>query len=216
MKTIPILFSAPMIRALMCGTKTQTRRPLKPQPIPNPIQPESLEFNGRRGFRAHMWEPWAKGHPSPGYKHLSIACPYGQPGDLIWVREAWRTTESIDHCAPRNIVSGACIQYECGGTNLVGDNCDHLFGAGRYRSSIFMPRWASRITLSITDVRVERLWDISEADAVAEGVASVAEYIDLWKLINKSWDANPWVWCLSFSVIKANVESLIDVGKDGE
>lgn len=200
MKSRPILFSAPMVRALMAGTKTQTRRPLRDgtwlDPKEGVIRMCSVG-NGVTGFQ-------------------SVACPYGVPGDQLWVRESfihepadyvWEASVSIP-CRPASTVYRA----DCKGDSR---------GAG-WTSPMFMPRSLSRITLELTDVRVERLQDISEADALAEGVTpkwepgcsgrlmeaiggfsfrpAASAYADLWEQINGagSWDANPWVWALSF------------------
>jgi hypothetical protein len=148
---------------------------------------------------------------------------YGGPGDGLWVCEGWRTYKSLDELRPSSISRGAGIQYEAGGTSVHGH--ETLLGMGRYRQSRFMPRWASRITLEVTAVRVERLHDISEEDAREEGAAltqkeeayeilfaplsSGRRYLvqechrygfqNLWCGINKSeWGNNPWVWVISF------------------
>jgi hypothetical protein len=127
------------------------------------------------------------------------------PRQRLWVRETWRTYASLDICASSAIRSGAVVQYEAGGSNLRG--FEHLHGMGKVRQSIFMPRWASRITLEVTAVRAERLQDVSEADALAEGVGGLApedthasardEFQSLWDGINGKrapWESNPWVW----------------------
>ena len=117
-------------------------------------------------------------------------CPYGEPGENLWLRETF--------------------QWDGVGTDVVyrADFDDEtaksiVEGSGdRWRPSIYMPRWASRILLDVTDVRVERLQDISESDAMSEGVASLDEFKCLWDAINGkrgySWDSNPWVWVVSF------------------
>lgn len=168
MKERPIIFSGPMVRALLAGTKTQTRRICK------------LEVRA--------------GMPEPEWASLLKCCPYGQPGLKLWVRETFRecngTEKRIDYRAT---------------TDVPNPNAN-------WRPSIFMPRAASRITLEIMSVRVERLRDISEADAMAEGVGiqcespmAVMEYSLLWESINGagSWDANPWVWVVSFKGMTA-------------
>ena len=205
----PILFSAEMVRAILRGDKTQTRRAIKPQP---PAEAESVsrqlcsqqipEFDG-------AWQWWAGKPQTPITKPLF--CPYGAPGDTLWVRETW-----APH--PHGVM-------RCGAVYRADP--DAVPDAGRWRPSIHMPRWASRITLRITAVCVERLQDISEDDAIAEGVAleryvpisdsagkhasgeaeptdPVAEYRDLWNRINGAgaWDYNPWVWALSFERVK--------------
>ena len=191
MKARPIPFSAPMIRAIQAGTKSQTRRVVKE---PQWATPRTLHlFNG--------W-PWAI---DPYKGDRDVPCPFGQPGDLLWVKEAWRTERQFDHLPPSKLnrtTKATPIQYEAGPHADVLD--------GRLRPGMFMPRWASRITLEVTGVRVERLQDISEADAVAEGVPNSLHlgggrfarenFEHLWWTINGegSWDANPWVWVVEF------------------
>ena len=170
MKERPILFSAPMVRALLAGTKTQTRRIIKPQ---------HLAFFNQDA--AAMLSDWNE-----------RPLPYGQPGDRLWVRETFGHFECNQHFKP-----GCNVYYRADG------NCLEL---EPWRPSIHMPRWASRITLEITSVRVERLQDISEADAIAEGVytdpacPAYDAYAQLWDEINGlgSWEANPWVWVIEF------------------
>jgi hypothetical protein len=189
-KERPILFSAPMVRAILAGQKTQTRRVVKARKDPD--------------FGCQM---------SPGEiagdEHQERLCPYGQPGDRLWVRETWAygthaLSASRDEDGPFVYAADAIL------FGAQGRLCD------RWRPSIHMPRWASRITLEVTGVRVERLQDISVADAIAEGVVECNQnlrglepcmewryaYEDLWGQINGqgSWDANPWVWVVSFNV----------------
>ncbi|MBI3103208.1 MAG: hypothetical protein HYY98_16900 [Burkholderiales bacterium] len=215
----PILFSGPMVRALLAGTKTQTRRVVKPQP---------RRVDG--GVPFGDAPAWA--HAEPG--SAMMRCPYGKPGDRLWVKETWRTARSLDNKSP-NAIGEMCIDagyrkpwapltYEADGhrnTEWRGFEMAGDAEPGKTRVSIHMPRWASRITLEITSVRVERLHDISEADALAEGVAQAVRdrlpvqqcgeydtidadpvelYQDLWESINGpgSWDDNPWVWVLEF------------------
>ena len=207
MKERPILFSAPMVRALLSGAKTQTRRGLSVQPTGAPYAAQaSLTKSGSRPVFYAAWE-------RPGTDGSTCCiCPYGVPGDRLWVREAWRTCEGFDVYPPRDIQRTTPVRYEA------DSHWSHSMtgGGGKLRPSMFMPRWASRILLEVTDVRVERLQDISEADALAEGTPSWADgacavgnphglnardyYEVLWSSINgrASWDANPWVWCVSF------------------
>lgn len=172
MKERPILFSAPMVRAILAGTKTQTRRVAKPKRSIEPMTDE---------------------------------CPYGEPGDRLWVRETWN---SFDGWAGYYYAA----DYEGWGIGS-DDDPDHVPDHEvRWRPSIHMPRAASRITLEITDVRVERLQDISDADLECEGLQETIDAgIDhdgtprdawraLWSSINgaESWAANPWVWAIEF------------------
>jgi hypothetical protein len=209
MKERPILFSAPMVRAILDGTKTQTRRAIKPQPE-SEHSGEPYWFVG--GCRA--WRIRGCTEPNRSGSHNEIECPYGRPGDRLWAREAWRTVAEADAIPPRDMDEAFRLWFEV--------EAPHQPGAGKYRPPMFMPRWASRITLEITGMRVERLQDISEADSVAEGctknhngyfwggphdvsglkqmATAQKAYRDLWESINGpgSWDANPWVWAVSF------------------
>ncbi|MFN9031564.1 MAG: hypothetical protein ACK5XM_15445 [Betaproteobacteria bacterium] len=185
-----ILFSGPMVRALLNCTKSQTRRAVKITHR-TPGLAACLETHGEEPkLRAAAW-----------------LCPYGQVGDRLWVRETWAVPHSCDHLKPSEIPTGTRVHYAA----------DGALGGLLKRPSMFMPRWASRITLEITGVRVERLQDISEADAKAEGCSKPtpvcedddcsyrADYERLWESINGpgSWAANPWVWVLEFKQVPA-------------
>lgn len=155
-----------------------------------------------------------------------IKNPYGQPGDLLWVREQWAALANWDMYKPREIVKGSEIHYKT--SPLIG-------GLGKWRTSIHMPRWASRLTLRITNIRVERVQDISEDDAKAEGIhrdshtefgevyqgvlnhspvspTAKKAFEDLWNAVNgpDAWDRNDWVWVIEFEVIKQNVDQIGD------
>jgi hypothetical protein len=199
MKERPILFSGPMVRAILDGTKTQTRRVMK--------------------LRNGQYMPPSEQKDPNGWRQMLRLCPYGQPGDRLWVREAWRATLGWDGCKPSEIVSCAPIKFDADGTLSGQFDEEDLDDFGRLRPSMFMPRWASRIILEITGVRVERLQDISETDAKAEGAPlelGILErtilgtkakyrsgYCRVWESINGpgSWDANPWVWVVEFKQI---------------
>lgn len=186
-----------MVRAILDGTKTQTRRVVKGAP---------MQWLVRDKFAPEFVA-------DPG-NHL---CPYGQPGDRLWVRETFADLRGtgIEH---RPDTSGPLKRFAFAADHPPGSHGDEArkeFGV-KWKPSIHMPRAASRITLEITGVRVERLQDISEEDALAEGCTSTAivhedgedytghyaseEYQDLWESINGpgSWDANPWVWVVEF------------------
>lgn len=201
MRERPILFSGPMVRAILAGTKTQTRRALKVQP---PASTVTIDLWHHPDPRPHFWA-------CDGGSLLDWAypCPYGQPGDRLWVRETWNRFEpwSGFHYA---------ADYEAFGIGP-DDDPDHIPDHEvRWRPSIHMPRAACRIVLEITRVRVERLQDISADDAWAEGVqdwmgvetpwkgvlapTEVHAFASLWESVNGagSWAANPWVWVVEF------------------
>ncbi len=207
----PILFNATMVRAVLAGTKTQTRRVVKPQFAKEAAPVEMPATDPIRGWvvggHSGIW--WCDAAANPDE---AMRCPYGKPGDRLWVREAWRVFAAFNKKPPRDITRNELVWYEA-----QDEVPFHPTAFGRLRPSMFMPRWASRITLEVTGVRVERLRDISEADAMAEGVpsadlASGRECIFphqgtyrwgfqlLWESINgpSSWGSNPWVWCVSF------------------
>ena len=217
MRERPILFSAPMVLAILAGAKTQTRRPVKPRKD-RAIGCELAchELAGEVNAGDYMNAPWA-------------------PGDRLWVRET------------HAIVPRTAYAWSNGVEQVIRPDDDHdaaIFRAGwdrsssgfSWRPSIHMPRWASRITLEVTDVRVERLQDISEKDAQAEGIERtedffgcpcwrvygepdgadvvapddpIGSYRSLWELINGpgSWGANPWVWVVSFRRLDAKEPS---------
>lgn len=160
MKERPILFSAPMVRAILAGTKTQTRRILKPGPRQEWLEPDFLQTCGAK-------IAWADGRLGvqvlqPGGGPATwIACPFGAPGDQLWGREAWKPHSLYAHMKPSEMPQAKVFYRADDG--YAPSNTPWVPG-------IHMPRWASRILMEITDVRVERLQDISEADAIAEGL----------------------------------------------
>ena len=207
MKEHPILFSTEMVQAILEVHKVQTRRIIKPQPIKNVTTV----------LQSKLGDEW-KWYTSPlALVRLSYGkwfkCPYGKVGDRLWVREgifeydgwAWYQADDIPVWA-----------------NKQAKRWEHK---SKTLSARFMPRWASRITLEITDIRVERLQEITEEDAIAEGVApKLGKYItvtdetilkikksealnnfkELWDSINgkkHSWESNPWVWVIEFKKI---------------
>ena len=217
MKERPILFSAPMVRAILAGTKTQTRRVVKP--VGGDDGFVLLDHgNGYWPYRSDDGESSFHTVKRGGKEYLDEtphACPYGQAGDQLWVREAFSGPHCMDASDGCKAVPpskwGDCsrIWYWADGNPTEGDWT-------RPRPSIHMPRWASRILLEITAVRVERLQDISETDAEAEGIQEIVDagvdhdgtprdaYRALWEQINgaDSWSANPWVWVIEFRRIK--------------
>lgn len=216
-KERPILFSAPMVRAILDGQKTQTRRVIKPQPAPH----ESWDWSWpilRPGVTPGTRICWRDDVRSP---NLFPYCPYGKPGDRLWVRETWGCPSAdrpgVDD--GRKPQAGDRTVYAAEPAHAAQWITGHPGCADFcWRPSIHMPRWASRITLEITDVRVERLHEISEADALAEGSqhpslvpivgagwSSRDMYARLWEHINGagSWAANPWAWVVEFKQIDA-------------
>lgn len=203
MREMPILFSGEMVRAILSGRKTQTRRVIKPQPEIH------QEYGIISDYETFEWEWRGKikediGCPADMIKH----CPYGQPGDLLWVRETWGFSAKLPASTKDE---WAWLAYP----ELRGYRADNHVDGYCWRPSIFMPRWASRITLKITNVRVERLQLISDKDAIAEGVSlsystGIAKeakwhFERLWDTINAkrgySWASNPWVWVIEFCKI---------------
>jgi len=125
-----------------------------------------------------------------------LESPYGKTGAQLWVKEAWRTLQAFDHLRPSLLPLDTRIEYRADGESGNG---------GKWRTPLFMPRWASRITLEIVAVRIERLQEISEADARAEGMGSenpVEAYKILWESLHglDAWAKNPWVWLIEFAV----------------
>jgi hypothetical protein len=254
----PILFSGEMVRAILDGRKTQTRRVVKPQPTSGhglqPMWGTSPGENPVDFGEKYLWREVGPDYPDD--ETDDRRCPYGQPGDRLWVRETWaasfywpmaggwrqrqwrdvpaanrlpgddtfvafRATDSVHGCEGKRVDAVAC------------GAADREDGSKwRWRPSIHMPRWASRITLEITDVRVERVQAITADDCIAEGIASrgmdrngpniasalmyLDDYKNLWDALNAKrgygWDVNPWVWVLSFRNLDASAPS--DRGKE--
>ena len=214
MKEHPIIFNSEMIKAVLDGRKTQTRRIVK-WPLkggsPNPIL-RITEGISRGTYIAH-----------DGNGNNTIFCPYGKVGDKLWVREAFCCGVEWDYEKPSELdpLCGANDIWFPSGQNEVEnpDKAEKPEGYGKTRPSIFMPRWASRITLEITAIRVERVKDMTEGDAIAEGIDAPPmirtreqveklwlDFKTLWDSINKKrgygWESNPWVWVVEFKVIK--------------
>lgn len=254
MRERPILFSAPMVRAILTEQKTQTRRA---------VSVRGLDFVGGGPKGGPDWnDPSCWGYEdtntaknwalakSESVDHV-FSCPHGEVGDRLYVREAWRTLDALNEHSGTKIAEmcvdagyrlpWAPIQYEADGHRV---NWEHVSTPphddpptpGRYRHARFMPRWASRIMLEITGVRVERLQNISAADAIAEGIERVDDfygcpcwrvygepdgadvcapddpvgsYRSLWESINgaNTWNDNPWVWAIDFKVLRGGVHA---------
>ncbi|MCF5164643.1 hypothetical protein GIW45_11315 [Pseudomonas congelans] len=212
-KERPILFSAPMVRAILSGQKTVTRREVKKQ-----AALDCLAAGFEPTFLA-----------LPGNADL---CPYGKAGDRLWVREAWQADAQVNAIAPRELSHGEPIQYPADGSSRQ-TGCS-MITPGKTRPSIHMPRWASRILLEIINVSVERLQagdgeTAFESRYVAEGINRIhhgdGEYAfhpfknepgpgnwtdpfdawrELWVSINgaENWNTNPWVWVVEFKQVK--------------
>lgn len=220
MKARSIPFSAQMVRALL--TKTQTRRIMTPQPV----HAQVYEYRGKRlhdsEYRHWCWKQHVGNDNWDSItQQLGHACPYGQPGDQLWVRENYRFGFGYSGVKPSTVVLSPIplVQYEAddelrtvAGTRVPWQR----FTPGDLRPSIFMPRKISRITLEITDVRVQRLHEISDEDAKAEGAEPtprsapdgsfergeeyISDFCRIWTSINgpDSWRENPWVWAITF------------------
>jgi len=216
----PILFSGPMVRAILAGRKTQTRRVYKPREgSPYEIMDELPD--GQR------WPHWFS--PNLGPEYYPVACPYGQPGDRLWVREraayfdaAGRPSRPSE--ATYALFADGTQKYRDGTTfPFLAEYAPAAFEGIHWRPSIHMPRWASRLTLEVVSVRVERLHGITEEDARAEGVEAIGvtfqddkqgrphivpslggPYRDgfriLWSTIHGggAWEANPFCWVVEF------------------
>ncbi|MCZ7488225.1 hypothetical protein [Rhizobium rhizogenes] len=214
----PILFSAPMIRALLAGTKTQTRRLIKPRGKHRP----SL-FDG-------TWsDSYVLDHGNESWRQVDIPIKLG---DRLWVRETWAPLSALTHNDPgvQALADGGF--YRADGGTVDGE-------ISKWLPSIFMPRHASRLTLIVTDVRVERLNDISREDAITEGLIKVehappmavemgchwgfegdgrygspiSAYAALWDHINGAgaWESNPWIVAYTFTVHHGNIDQIAQV-----
>lgn len=189
----PIIFSAPMVRALLDGRKSMTRRILKPQPK---MLNGGFPLNNGRGSYS----------TDAGWTRYSYSV-----GDRLWCREAFSYGWPVEgnHQLP-----------ECNQEHAITYRADgnHPFGGGKWKSPIHMPSWASRLTLIVTDVRVQRLQDISAADAIREGVTLVEESLEdpreafraIWTSIHgpEAWDANPWCVALTFETHRCNIDQM--------
>lgn len=226
MKFIPILFSTPMVNAILNGKKTQTRRIIDAD-LNNHYLPDC------KGKITYFQDAW--GCPECGLHHAtnSLKCRYGEPGDVLWVRETWQWEGDTSY---KDAVPVGHWWYKADEGRIWNN------GPSKWKPSIFMPKEACRIFLAITDIRVERLKDISEEDAKAEGIEVAgntkrafrnygykftgifscdstnkgtswyddpkAFFFSLWESINgkESLDANPWVWVIKFRRMQYNGE----------
>lgn len=199
-KERPIIFGGEMVRAILENRKSQTRRVCKKQPIDNPVQ------HHLKGGDFALWRFDFKNEVGDTY-YDTTRCPYGKVGDRLWVRETWMLYNHMGTFVgniPKQPPKDLSVGYKADGLDK-----DNLF---TWRSSRFMPKWAARIWLEITNIRVERVQDINEQDAKAEGVVRLNTYrtetpmIDmfrhLWNVLNAKrgfgWEKNPWVWEIEF------------------
>lgn len=241
MKARPILFKPDMVNAILEGRKTMTRRIVKPLAGAG-WRPETA--NGDTLRLGMITSPHPKKgkfglfmrreiHPGSGkYEHDLVPCPYGAPGDLLWVRETIRLLGGHHSVLAGNPQSGRDVAYAEYAADGAPVPLDAWPWEKNYLSSIHLPLGLSRLTLEITDVRVERLQDISEADARAEGIVDGGclncgepepcgcsdpqpdardAFIHLWRSINgeESWSANPWVWVVEFQPHHMNVDAFL-------
>ncbi|UOB21823.1 hypothetical protein MRY17_13780 [Pseudomonas orientalis] len=210
-KERPILFSAPMVRAILEGRKTVTRRPVKASKAH--ADGITLIDYGKGWWPYNAFGDFSSDHEGMEYP---IACPYGKPGDRLWVRETFIDLRGtgVEHRPDPN---GPLQRYAYAADCRPGSHSDDArkdFGL-KYKPSIHMPRAACRMLLEITDVRVERLQDISRADIRAEGLLCPPElasddvspnyrdwypaaWRELWESTGGDWNANPWVWVVEF------------------
>lgn len=216
MRERPILFNGAMVRAILAGQKTQTRRTVKWKDVATGL---NLRFTGLSAQRYPKgWVLESDSRSSSEWRCQPTPCPFGQPGDRLWVREAHAILPTHgQHRAdgerwgpwgglPTTVSDdGKQIAYYREGF----DRCD----PGRWRPSIHMPRWACRLVLEITAVRVERLQTISPRDCIAEGIRTRftvddgnddlrIQFRDLWNSTGGDWDGNPWVWVIEFKRVE--------------
>ncbi|KQU96483.1 hypothetical protein [Devosia sp. Root105] len=214
----PITFSGPMVRALLAGTKTQTRRVIKPR--------------GRLSLFDGTWsDSYVLDPGNAGWRAKDVRILVG---DRLYVREHWHAEVGYDGTSPRDIPGGNPVWFVADGKGPAAD----AFKPGRFRQAMHMPKWASRITLHVAEVRVQRLQEISDEDAIAEGIEDVTReiapgdtslrfwkryrdggwngyvdnpigsYASLWTEINGpgSWEANPWVAATTFEVERCHID----------
>lgn len=208
----PILFSGPMVRAILAGRKSVTRRVVKPQP-PGLAEGYAWSVESDCGLFSWFAERW---HDPVGFDEQggmetshwnTLSCPYGQPGDRLWVREVWRVRRGswCGDLVYRADATTRPLEF----AEATEIDAKH-FDSTAWRSPIYMPRWASRITLEITEVRVERVQEIADdnAAAIREGFENTPEscawwkFRETWDALNAKrgfpWEANPWAWRVEF------------------
>lgn len=196
MKERPILFSGPMVRAILDGHKTQTRRV---------VDLREFQQTDTRGYDFCFRDREMRWHDYRMADLIRSKCPYGAPGDRLWVREKWCYYGGREYEYQRE---RSAVVYAAAPDSQHRHNHD-------WRPSIHMPRWASRLTLEVVSVRVERLNEISRGDAMSEGCPfpNMAKgpdprdwFRELWDSINAAkhpWSSNRWVWVVEFKRIDA-------------
>ena len=220
MRERPIIFNADMVRAVLDGRKKQTRRIMREQPE---VIPKEDEFD-QPGF----WIPFNAGKTMVRNEDMYIACPFGLKGDRLWVRETFRVHSRATDVATLVYKASEQQSWTQQTHRVPIEKCNKPAVVDTWTPSIHMPIWASRITLEVTGVRVERLRDISEKDAAAEGVPLAGDLLPdypgtyltpkgdfatakvafqrLWESIYGagSWQANPWVWVVEFTRVEGD------------
>ncbi len=227
MKERPIIMGADSVMAILGGRKTQTRRVVKPQPIHMPegayIDPYNHNYEH---FTAWTLDDKMLLNCGGNIKNTAHwKCPYGVIGDRLWVRESWASLGFHEDNVPIHVLKDndgiehdVVYSAECPDFEWLDENgsCEYNKNgtqASHWKSPMFMPRWASRITLEITAIRVERLQDITEDDAIKEGfhnygteVDTLDAFCEAWQSLNAKrgypWESNPWVWVVSFKVVQ--------------
>ncbi len=219
MNVKPMIFNTEMVEALLDGRKTVTRRPMSPQPEPS-------EFG-------YDWWPSkivggmvkVNGFEDGDYYLIEVipyVCPIACKRDLIYVRETFRLFDNSDECG--------CSEFcGCPPTGTPVYFATHNDGDSKWKPSIHMPRWASRLTLKVTDVRIERVQEITEAQAEREGVSPSFEnefgkcpvppsyragFFKIWDSIYENWRDNPYVWVIEFEVIHQNVDKYLEASHE--
>ncbi|MBJ6957471.1 hypothetical protein JG654_13980 [Vibrio cholerae] len=211
MKVVPMIFNTDMVKALMAGDKVVTRRPVK---IDYERGMNGTVVRGRNGEVSVL-----------SFAPIAGLCPFGNFGDLIYVRETFRLFNHSDECG--------CSDYcSCppSGTPVYFATCGSD-SESKWKPSIHMPRAASRLTLKVTDVRIERVQDITEEQAIKEGInkhhqlpafkshigyhtSPVYAFEELWNSIYGNWEENPYVWVIEFEVIHQNVDKYLESVKE--
>lgn len=211
MKVVPMIFNTEMVKALLDGRKTVTRRPVK--------------VDYERGMKGPVVRGRNREVSVLSFAPTAGLCPFGNVGDLIYVRETFRLFNHSDECG--------CSDYcNCppSGTPIYLATCGDD-SESKWKPSIHMPRTASRLTLKVTNVRIERVQDISEEEAIKEGInkhhqlpafkspigyhtSPAYAYEELWNSIYGNWDENPYVWAIEFEVIHQNVDEYLESTKE--